>query len=61
MMRSPAAVVDMNCKMDDIMERFNQPDIWNIAVVDRGVYKGFVSKSKLFTAYRRMLMEFSED
>jgi CIC family chloride channel protein len=61
MMRSPSAVVDMSCKMDDIMDRFNQPDIWNIAVVDRGVYKGFVSKSKLFTAYRRMLMEFSED
>jgi CIC family chloride channel protein len=61
MMRSPSAVVDLSCKMDDIMDRFNQPDIWNIAVVDGGVYKGFVSKSKLFTAYRRMLMEFSED
>jgi CIC family chloride channel protein len=45
--------------MKDIMQKFQQSDAWNLPVVENEVYKGFVSKSKLLTAYRQKLIELS--
>jgi hypothetical protein len=30
-------------------------------VLENGKYKGYLSRSKLFTEYRKLLVEFSED
>ena len=46
--------------MDSVMQKFQRTGAWNLPVIDSGRYIGFVSKSKLFNAYRKILMDFSE-
>jgi CIC family chloride channel protein len=59
-MQQAPEVIDLNnCSMKDIMQKFQQSDAWNLPVVENEVYKGFVSKSKLLTAYRQKLIELS--
>ena len=45
--------------MKDIMGKFQQSGAWNLPVIRDGNYLGFVSKSKLLTAYRRKLINFA--
>lgn len=45
-----------------VMEKFEQTQAWNLPVVDEGGhYIGFISKSKLLTAYREQLTAMSEE
>ena len=41
--------------MDDVMAKFEQCGAWNLPVVEGGRYMGFVSRSRLFNAYRKWL------
>lgn len=41
----------------DIMKKFQDSDAWNLPVVENEMYVGFISKSKLLTAYRQKLIE----
>ncbi|MCB0445758.1 MAG: CBS domain-containing protein, partial [Gelidibacter sp.] len=60
-MKKPSEVIDIeNDKMTDIMRKFQDSNAWNLPVVKNGVYVGFVSKSKLLTAYRRQLINFTQ-
>ncbi|ALJ05297.1 chloride channel protein [Pseudalgibacter alginicilyticus] len=43
-------------KMTDIMKKFQDSSAWNLPVTKDGKYYGFISKSKLLTAYRRQLI-----
>lgn len=45
--------------MEKIMQKFNESGAWNLPVIKQGKYYGFISKSKLLTAYRKKLMEVS--
>ena len=47
-------------KMTDIMRKFQDSSAWNLPVVKHGEYIGFISKSKLLTAYRRQLINFTK-
>ena len=59
-MQSPPEIICLEKdKMNDIMKKFQDTGAWNLPVVKEGVYIGFVSKSKLLTAYRRKLIYFS--
>ncbi len=42
-----------------VMRKFQESGAWNLPVIKNGKYHGFISKSKLLTAYRRMLVSFS--
>jgi len=45
--------------MKDVMERFESSGAWNLPVIDdENKYVGFVSKSKMLTAYRRKLISY---
>lgn len=47
--------------MEQVMETFQKSDAWNLPVVDRqNHYLGFISRSKLFDAYREQLIDFSQ-
>ncbi|HMQ45090.1 MAG TPA: CBS domain-containing protein, partial [Mariniflexile sp.] len=48
-------------KMTDIMRKFQDSSAWNLPVVKNNVYIGFISKSKLLTAYRRQLINFTKE
>lgn len=43
--------------MKVVMQKFQESGAWNLPVVKDGTYIGFVSKSKLLTAYRRKLIK----
>jgi CIC family chloride channel protein len=45
--------------MQQVMKKFHDSGAWNLPVIRDGKYLGFVSKSKLLTAYRRKLITFS--
>lgn len=54
-------VIEVSYPMDKVMEIFDRTNAWNLPVVDNGRYVGFVSKSKIFNSYRRVLRHFTED
>ena len=61
-MKSAPAYVYVDEKMDSVMRKFEQTEAWNLPVVDRDrTYIGFVSKSKIFSAYREQLKQVSHD
>lgn len=47
--------------MDAVMKIFDHTGAWNLPVVDDGKYIGFVSKSKIFNSYRKVLVNLSEE
>lgn len=59
LMNPPPAEIQLNENMATVMKKFQATGAWNLPVVDGKLYHGFVSKSKLFSVYRRKLMEFS--
>jgi CIC family chloride channel protein len=61
LMTIPPAFVKMDENMDQVMRKFEETGAWNLPVVENGKYIGFVSKSKIFSAYRRVLIDFSDE
>ncbi len=61
-MKSAPAYVYVDEKMDSVMHKFEKTGAWNLPVVDHDrTYIGFVSKSKIFSAYRNQLKQVSHD
>lgn len=61
-MAIPPGKVQLGEPMDKVMKTFDDTGAWNLPVVDAdGHYVGFVSKSKIFNSYRRVLRHYSED
>ncbi|GHV57937.1 chloride channel protein [Bacteroidia bacterium] len=62
-MVSPPAKINISMPMDKIMRLFEDTKAWNLPVIDdEGHYLGFISKSKIFNAYRDVLQtNFSEN
>jgi len=60
-MSTPPAEIDVLSSMEQVMKIFDRTGAWNLPVVDDGKYVGFVSKSKIFNSYRRVLRHYSED
>ena len=61
-MRSAPEYVHPDEPMDSVMRKFEKTGAWNLPVVDdERHYLGFVSKSKIFNAYREELRDFSQD
>ena len=61
-MRTAPEYVHPDEPMDSVMRKFEKTGAWNLPVVasDRS-YRGFLSKSKIFNAYRQELKDFSQD
>ena len=45
--------------MHHVMQLFQETGAWNLPVIKEGKYHGFISKSKLLTAYRQELINFT--
>lgn len=61
-MSTPTAKLTIGQSMETVMNTFDTTAAWNLPVVDeQGHYVGFVSKSKIFNSYRRVLRHYSED
>jgi CIC family chloride channel protein len=49
---------------DDVrsaIDKFQNSGAWNLPVISNGSYAGFISKSKLLTAYRQKLLEVTDE
>ena len=46
--------------MNAIMDKFKSSGAWNLPVIKSGKYYGYISKSKLLTAYRQQLINFTQ-
>lgn len=57
MQQAPEIIDIENDRMKEIMRKFQESGAWNLPVVKEKKYVGFISKSKLLTAYRQKLIE----
>ena len=61
LMHNPPDIINFDAdNMKVVMEKFQNSSAWNLPVIKNGKYAGFVSKSKLLTAYRRQLINFTK-
>lgn len=60
MHNAPEHIFHETDNMEKVMRKFQDSGAWNLPVIKNGKYIGFVSKSKLLTAYRRKLINFTE-
>ena len=61
LMFMPTPTVSPNESMEDVAKKFKISEHYNLPVVDNGKYVGFVSRANVFSAYRNLLKEFSDD
>jgi CIC family chloride channel protein len=62
LMISPPAKINIDDSMENVMRTFDDTNAWNLPVIDdEGHYMGFVSKSKIFNSYRKVLVHFSDE
>lgn len=61
LMTIPPSYIDIREKGDVVLDTFTRTGAWNLPVLDNGQYVGFISKSRIFSAYREMLKQFSEE
>ncbi len=62
LMISPPAVLHAHDSMEWVMRTFDDTNAWNLPVTDENShYVGFVSKSKIFNSYRKVLVHFSDE
>jgi CIC family chloride channel protein len=55
LMFMPRFTISKNESMEEVAKKFQISERYNIAVVDEGRYVGFVSRAKVFSAYRDIL------
>lgn len=60
MHKAPEHIFYETDSMQSVMKKFQDSSAWNLPVIKEGKYYGFVSKSKLLTAYRRKLINFTK-
>ncbi|MBO6630999.1 MAG: CBS domain-containing protein, partial [Psychroserpens sp.] len=59
-MHNPAEHIHFEMdSVKDVMRKFQDTGAWNLPVIRNNKYYGIVSKSKLLTAYRRELINFT--
>ncbi len=61
LMMLPPTHVSPGEPMDEVMKKFEETGSWNLPVIQNGQYRGFLSKSKLFSVYRKWLLDISAD
>lgn len=57
----PPAYISFKDSMKDVISKFEDSSAWNLPVIENAKYIGMVSKSKLFSAYRNLLLEISDE
>ncbi len=57
LMRKPAETVGSDESMQSVMKKFDETGAWNFPVIDHGKYVGFISKSSIFSKYRKVLIK----
>ncbi|MEJ2594189.1 MAG: chloride channel protein [bacterium] len=61
LMFKPSKVVNIDDDMETVAQKFQHSGKYNLVVVDGDRYLGFVSRANVFSHYRDILRDFSED
>ncbi len=61
LMMLPPTHISPGEPMDEVMKKFDETGSWNLPVIKNGKYIGFISKSKLFSVYRKLLIDISAE
>ncbi|GMT44201.1 MAG: chloride channel protein [bacterium] len=61
LMFHPSAIVELSDNMETVAGKFQHSGKYNLVVLDKGKYVGFVSRANVFSHYRQLLKEFSEE
>ncbi len=61
LMTIPPSYIDKKENIESVLEAFRNTGAWNLPVLDNGYYVGFISKSRIFSTYRELLVEYSEE
>ena len=61
LMTIPPSYLDVRENMETVMDTFRNTDAWNLPVLDKGYYVGFISKSRIYATYRELLIQVSEE
>jgi CIC family chloride channel protein len=57
----PQSYIDKKENIETVMDTFRRTGAWNLPVLDKGYYVGFISKSRIYSTYRELHIEFSEE
>ena len=61
LMFMPEYIIDPLDSMEEIARKFKVSKRYNIVVIEQGKYLGFISRAKLFSSYRKLMEDFSEE
>ncbi|MDO9552679.1 chloride channel protein [Rhodonellum sp.] len=61
LMHSPPEVILLHENMQIVMQKFERSGAWNLPVLQDGKYLGFISKSRIFNAYRKRLIRQNQE
>ena len=57
----PDIIIESDEQMSQIVQQFKNTGIYNLPVVENGRYIGFISRANIFSAYRKLLQDFSTE
>jgi CIC family chloride channel protein len=60
-MTIPPSYIDIGENINAVMEAFSTTGAWNLPVLKNGYYAGFISKARIYSTYRELLVQFSEE
>jgi chloride channel protein, CIC family len=60
-MTIPPSYLDKKEGIEAVMDSFRTTGAWNLPVLDNGIYVGFISKARIYSTYRELLVQFSEE
>jgi CIC family chloride channel protein len=61
LMFMPTNTVQIDEPMEEVAQKFQHSGKYNLVVLDKDKYLGFVSRANVFSKYRELLKDFSED
>jgi len=57
----PPMVIDYYDSFERIMKVFDDTQAWNLPVIKEGKFAGIISRSKLYSEYRKLMVQLSDD
>ena len=61
LMYHPEYFISTEDTMEEVATKFETSGRYNIAVIDRGKYVGFISRARVFSSYRKTMSQFSRE
>ena len=59
LMYMPESFINPNDSMEIVANKFESSDRFNLAVIENGKYLGFISRARVFTKYRKQIIDVS--